>query len=136
MLTCAWGWSIVGIALQGPDVYFSFSGPDIFYIYYLILAFPLLVIVPYGAFRSLAGEREDRTYELLSITTLKPRQVISGKLGSAVLQMLVYFSAVSPCLAFTYMLRGIDVLTIAVHAALHLLSRRWRFRCWPCWWPP
>jgi hypothetical protein len=112
VLTCAWGWSIVGVALQGPDVYFSFSGPDIFYIYFLILAFPLLIIVPYGTFRSLAGEREDRTFELLAITTLKPRQVISGKLGSSVLQMLVYFSAVSPCLAFTYMLRGIDVLTI------------------------
>lgn len=112
VLICAWGWSIIGIALEGPDVYFSFSGPDIFYIYYLILAFPLLVIVPYGAFRSLAGEREDRTFELLAITTLKPRQVISGKLGSAMIQMIVYFSAVSPCLAFTYMLRGIDVLTI------------------------
>ena len=112
VLICAWGWSILGIALEGPDVYFSFAGPDIFYIYYLVLAFPLLVIVPYGAFRSLAGEREDRTFELLSITSLKPRQVLSGKLGSAVLQMLVYFSAVSPCLAFTYMLRGIDVLTI------------------------
>ncbi len=112
VLICAWGWSILGIALQGPEVYFSFSGPDIFYIYFLILAFPLLIIVPYGAFRSLAGEREDRTFELLAITTLKPRQVISGKLGSAMLQMIVYFSAVSPCLAFTYMLRGIDVLTI------------------------
>jgi hypothetical protein len=112
VLLCAWGWSILGVALQGPEIYFSFSGPDIFYIYYLVLAFPLLIIVPYGAFRSLAGEREDRTYELLAITTLKPRQVISGKLGSAVIQMIVYFSAVSPCLAFTYMLRGIDVLTI------------------------
>ena len=37
--------------------------------YYCILAFPLLVIVPFSAFRSLAAEREDGTYELLSITT-------------------------------------------------------------------
>ena len=34
---------------------------------YMILAFPLLVIVPYGAFRSLAGEREDRTFELFPL---------------------------------------------------------------------
>jgi ABC-type Na+ efflux pump permease subunit len=69
--------------------------------------------VPYGAYRSLATEREDRTYELLSVTTLRPRQIIGGKLAGAVLQMLVYLSAISPCLAFTYLLRGLDILTIA-----------------------
>ena len=114
LLLCGWLWSIVGVAMIGPDIYFSFDGPDMFYGYYMILAFPLFVIVPYCAFRSLAGEREDRTFELVSITTLKPRQIVGGKLGSAVIQMMVYFSAISPCLAFTYMLRGIDVLTIAM----------------------
>ena len=39
--------------------------------YYAILAFPLAVVVPYAAFRSLAAEREDNTYDLLSITTLQ-----------------------------------------------------------------
>ena len=112
VLLCGWLWSIVGIALLGPGVYYSFDGPEMFYGYYVILAFPLIVIVPYGAFRSLAGEREDRTYELLSITTLEPRQIVSGKLASATVQMMVYLSAISPCLAFTYMLRGIDIVTI------------------------
>jgi hypothetical protein len=112
VLLCAWLWSIAGIAMLGPGVYYSFDGPEMFYGYYMILAFPLLVIVPFTAFRSLAAEREDRTFELLSITTLRPRQIISGKLASAVVQMLVYLSAVSPCLTFTYMLRGIDVVSI------------------------
>ena len=112
LLVCGWLWSILGVASSGPEIYYSARGPDMFFGYYLILAFPLLVIVPYGAFRSLAGEQEDRTYELLSITALGPRQIIRGKLGSAVLQMLVYLSAISPCLAFTYMLRGIDFPTI------------------------
>jgi hypothetical protein len=112
VLLCGWLWSIIGLAMLGPGVSHSFDGPEMFYGYYIILAFPLMIIVPYGAFRSLAGEREDRTYELLSITTLKPRQIISGKLASAVVQMLVYYSAISPCLAFTYLLRGIDIVTI------------------------
>ena len=112
MLLCAWVWSIAGIAMLGPGVHYSFDGAEMFYGYYMILAFPLLVIVPYGAFRSLAGEREDRTFELLSITTLSPRQIVSGKLASAVVQMVVYLSAVSPCLTFTYMLRGIDIVSI------------------------
>jgi hypothetical protein len=50
----------------------------------------------------------------MSITTLKPRQIISGKLGSSVAQMMVYFSALTPCLAFTYLLRGVDLPTIIV----------------------
>ncbi len=112
VLVLAWVWSIFGVAMIGPEIYYAARGFDMFLGYYVILAIPLLVVVPFGAFRSLASEREDGTYELLSITTLKPRQVVSGKLGSAVLQMLVYLSAVSPCLAFTYMLRGIDAPTI------------------------
>ena len=88
------------------------TGPEMFYGYYMILAFPLLLIVPYSAFRSLIAEREDNTYELVAITALRPRQIVGGKLGCAVAQMVVYFSAVAPCLAFTYMLRGIDVITI------------------------
>jgi len=107
LLICCWIWSIYGTALLGPELAYGSRGPTMFIGYYVILAFPLLVIVPFGAFRSLASEQEDRTYELLSITGLSPRQIVSGKLGSAVLQMLIYLSAISPCLAFTYMLRGI-----------------------------
>jgi ABC-type transport system involved in cytochrome c biogenesis permease component len=112
VLALAWGWSIFGVAWAGPSIRYSASGLYMFSGYYVILAVPLMVIVPFGAFRSLASEREDGTFELLSVTTLRPRQIVSGKLGSAVVQMLVYLSAVAPCLAFTYMLKGIDVPTI------------------------
>jgi len=83
------------------------------------------VIVPFWSFRSLASEQEDRTYELLSITALAPRQIISGKLASAGVQMLVYLSAISPCLAFTYMLRGIafpTILLLLVYVAMGSLG--------------
>ena len=112
LLIAGWIWSLAGVALMGPEVLYGTRGAEVFWGYYCILAFPLLIIVPFGAFRSLAVEQEDRTYELLSITDLNPRQIVSGKLGSAVVQMTVYLSAIAPCLAFTYMLRGIDFLTI------------------------
>src|SRR5262245_54768061 len=112
VLIAAWVWSIADVIYIGPGIAFGANGPDLFYGYYLILATPLLLIVPFAAFRSLTAEREDNTYELVAITALKPRQIVGGKLGSAVAQMLVYFSAIAPCLAFTYLLRGIDVLTI------------------------
>ncbi|HYO24190.1 MAG TPA: hypothetical protein VEQ85_04505, partial [Lacipirellulaceae bacterium] len=74
----------------------------------------LALIVPYTAFRSLAAEQEDNTYDLLSITTLTSRQIVTGKLCSAIMQMLVYLSAVTPCIAFTFLLRGVDALTTVI----------------------
>ena len=76
LLACAWVWTILGVAWIGPEIYYSAQGQEMFAGYYLILAFPLLVIVPFGAFRSLAGEQEERTYELLSVTTLGPRPLL------------------------------------------------------------
>jgi ABC-type transport system involved in multi-copper enzyme maturation permease subunit len=113
LLLCGWVWSFLGLAMMGPEASYAGRGPEMFLGYSVILAFPLLVIVPFWAFRSLASEQEDRTYELLSITALTPAQIVSGKLGSAGLQMLIHLSAISPCLAFTYMLRGIAFPTIA-----------------------
>lgn len=113
LLIAGWAWSMLGVALLSPGVYYAPGGRFMLSMYFVILSIPVLVIVPFSAFRSLASEREDGTFELLSITTLSARQIVTGKLGSAVLQMLVYFSALAPCIAFTYLLRGIDIVTIA-----------------------
>ena len=88
--------------------------------YYAVLSVPLLIVVPYAAFRSLAGEWEDGTFELLSITALSARQIVTGKLASAILQMMVYYSALAPCIAFTYLLRGIDIITVGAAPGLQL----------------
>jgi len=112
LLLCGWGWSVLGVAMVGPGVARGSHGEQMFYGYFVILAIPLLVVVPFGAFRSLAAEQETRTFELLSITAMDARQIVAGKLGSALLQMSIYLSGISPCLAFTYLLRGIDLLTI------------------------
>ena len=109
LLFLGWGWSLLGIAMIGPAASVGTHGGDMFTGYFAILAFPLVIVVPFGAFRSLAAEQETRTFELLSITALGPRQIVAGKLGSAVVQMSVYLSAISPCLGFTYLLRGIDL---------------------------
>ncbi len=114
LLVGCWVITMGGVAIVGPRIYYAAEGGSLLLWYYNILAFPLTVVVPYAAFRSLAAEREDNTYDLLSITTLQPWQIISGKLGSSVVQMGIYFSAITPCLAFTYLLRGIDLPTIAV----------------------
>ncbi len=125
LLIAAWGWSLIGLVMMEVDGGYSQSGPAMFVGYYCILAAAVGVFVPFGAFRSLASEQEERTYELLSITGLSPRQIVSGKLGSAVVQVAIYTSAIAPCLAFTYMLRGISmptILFVVVYAVLGALG--------------
>ncbi|MCA9240685.1 MAG: hypothetical protein KDA37_10815, partial [Planctomycetales bacterium] len=56
------------------------------------------------------------------VSALSPRQIINGKLGSALLQMLLFLSAILPCLGFTYLLRGVDLLTLTLLPALGVLA--------------
>lgn len=123
MLAAGWAWSILGLALLGPAAYYNADGPAMFYVYYVILAAPLLIVIPYFAFSSLSSERQDRTYELVSITVLNARHILTGKLCGIALQMMVYLSALFPCLAFTYLLRGLNIfLVFLVVAYTCLLS--------------
>jgi len=122
VLVACWVASFAVVAIVGPEVYYVAGGPRMLSIYFGILAFPLMLIVPYTAFRSLAVEQEDNTYELLSISALTTKQIITGKLGSAVVQMIVYLSAVSPCIAFTFLLRGVDALTVAMLLVYFILT--------------
>lgn len=122
VLVGCWIVTLGGVAVIGPRIYFGATGREMLIAYYCVLAAPLAVIVPYSAYRSIAIEKEENTYDLLSITTLGPRQIITGKLCSAGAQMLVFFSAVAPCIAFTFLLRGVDAISVAVLLVLALLG--------------
>jgi len=118
VLLASWLWSLFAIYMRYPGILYSPDGPFLLIGYYDILLFPLVVIIPFSAYRSLASERDDGTFELLSISTLSPRQIIMGKLISSILQMIVYLSALAPCIGFTYLLRGIDIITITYVIAI------------------
>lgn len=122
LLIFGWIYTLAFVAFSMPGLIYAPLGSAMLLGYYLILTIPLLIVIPYAAFRSLASEREDGTFELLSITALSARQIVTGKLGSAVLQMMVYYSALAPCIAFTYLLRGVDVVTIGLVLAYTFLA--------------
>ncbi len=122
VLILAWTWSIFGVALQSPGIFYAPGGAYMLMGFLVVLAIPLIIVIPFSAFRSMAAEREDGTFELLSITNLKPWQLVTGKLGSVVLQIAIYLSALAPCIAFTYFLRGIDIFMIATLVAVAILE--------------
>ena len=114
LLILSWVWTAIFVAFTVPDVFYESWGQWLLIGYVIILSIPLFIVVPFAAFRSLAAETEDGTFELLSITSLSARQILLGKLGSAVLQMMVYYSAIAPSIAFTYLLKGVDIVSIGL----------------------
>lgn len=86
---------------------------------YLMLGTCLLVPLYVGG--RLAAERSDTHTDLLFISALKPRSIVSGKFLSGLVLVLLIFSACAPFLAFTYLLRGIDVPSVLFLLGLDLI---------------
>lgn len=90
------------------------AGQFTFSAYFFALGAVEFFIIPYSAYRSMAREREDETWVLLTLTGLGPRRILAGKILSFVLQGFLYMSAAAPFLIFSYFLNGIDLPTILV----------------------
>jgi hypothetical protein len=86
----------------------------------VLLGSCLLLIPLYAGFR-LASERSSTNVDLLFTSTLKPRAILWGKFLAATLIALLIFSACAPFMTFTYLLRGLDVLTILLVVGVDLL---------------
>lgn len=114
LLVSSWVATFGAIAMIGPSIFYVSAGAYLLYVYYVILALPLVVVVPFSAYRSLSSEHEENTRDLLEVSSLTPRQVLNGKLGSAMLQAVIYLSALAPCIAFTYLLRGVELIEISL----------------------
>lgn len=114
LLAIAWVVSVFGLLNFGSALEFGAAGRDFFYYFFCALAFAAIVLVPFTAFRSLQAERDLNTYDLLSITSLKPRQIVWGKLLSISLQLLLFYSAITPFMAFASLLQGFNTGTAAV----------------------
>jgi hypothetical protein len=121
LLLLVGAWLVSFLSVMWLDVEFGQAGPRVFWWYYLVLAVAMFVIVPFTAFRSLLAERDDNTLDLLSITTLSPRQVVRGKLLSALVQLFIFYSAVAPFVAFSSMLKGFSAPEVLYVLVLSLL---------------
>ena len=121
LLGACWLIGAGGLLFAGDAVEYAAVGGGFFALFYSVLAFAVLLLVPYGAFRSVLSERQENTWETLSITALSPRQIVLGKLACAGMQGLMYFSAAAPFVLFCGLLQGFDPRT----AAFFLAATAW-----------
>jgi len=82
----------------------------------LVSLFPILSAVQFGIITlilpimtasSISGEKERQTFDLLLTTVMTPRQIIMGKLMSAVIRVMIFIIASIPLMAVSFTLGGL-----------------------------
>jgi hypothetical protein len=84
-------------------------GQGLFSTFFGLFALVGFVVIPFGAYRSLSTDRDDRTWPLVILTQLSPRQILSGTIGSFLVQAGLYASVTGPFLLFSYLFQGIPL---------------------------
>ncbi|MFP4394768.1 MAG: ABC transporter permease, partial [Anaerolineales bacterium] len=90
--------SMLSLFQQGRSFYWFFS---------VILLLTTMLLVPIGAVGAIAGERENRTWDLLRTTTLRIRDIVLGKVSATLLTGLLYVMAPLPLLMTSFWLGGV-----------------------------
>ena len=89
------------------------------------LAFLGLAVVPLGAFNALRRERVEQTFDLITLTALSSRRVVIGKLMTQAVRLTTLFAAMAPFVAMSFLLGGIDFVTIAVSLVVLFMASLW-----------
>jgi hypothetical protein len=84
-----------------------------------------LAVVPLGAFSALRNERMEQTLELITLTALSPRRIVIGKLLAQGVKLATLFAAMAPFLAMSFLLGGIDFVTILVSLLVLFMWSLW-----------
>ena len=113
---------IVALSYAGGGDLQRSTGREALTVALMILAPMVGLIVPFIAFLSMRQEVSSGTVEHLMLSRLTPGSVVRGKLAAAVVQIVVVISLFAPLLALTWLLRGVDVGTIAALLTLALLG--------------
>jgi hypothetical protein len=97
-------------------------GQPFFLVMFGCMSAAVHAFTPFSAYLSTSAEWDENTHDLLVLSNLHPRQIVLGKLLSALTQALLYYSTFGPFLVFAFLLNGIDLLSISVLLACSLAA--------------
>ena len=84
-------------------------GAEMFSAFAVILAIASLFFIPLYLGIRVAVERPENNPDLLYVSTLSPARIILGKFLCGAYMAVLFFSACMPFMAFTNLLRGVDL---------------------------
>ncbi|MBI5818873.1 MAG: hypothetical protein HZA88_07785 [Verrucomicrobia bacterium] len=103
----------------------SATGKGVFTALTVCLGIVSLVVAPIGAFFALNGERIEKTFDMVTLTALSCRAIVVGKLLAQVVKLLTFFAALSPFMAMSFLLGGVDLPTILDSLLMLFLASLW-----------
>jgi len=105
--------SLVFLVTQSFEVDVNMGlGGSMFSTFTVILAGASIFFIPLYVGVRVAGERQENNPDLLYVSTLSPARIIRGKFLCGAYVALLFFSACMPFMAFTNLLRGVDLPTV------------------------
>ena len=87
-------------------------GSTLFGTFVTILAGASILFIPLYTGVRIATERQDSNPDLLYVSTLTPGQIIRGKFLCGAYITVLFFRACMPFMAFTNLLRGVDLPSV------------------------
>ncbi|MCC7192212.1 MAG: hypothetical protein IT444_05455 [Phycisphaeraceae bacterium] len=93
------------------------AGRDVLMVLHAIVLATCLLFVPAYTGIRISAERSDTNVDLLFITTIRPRSIVWGKFWSSTLLAGLIYSSCLPFMTLTYLLRGVDLITMVVLVA-------------------
>lgn len=110
---------LLGIAVFGFSIAFSttrgieYSNAIGLYAFLVAIETGMVIfLVPAFTAGSIAGEREKQTLEILLTTTLKPEQIVWGKLMSSVSMVLLLIVSTLPTVSIIFTIGGVGILDL------------------------
>ena len=105
--------SLVFLVSQSFDVDANLGlGGTMFSAFAVILAVASVLFIPLYVGVRVASERQENNPDLLYVSTLSPACIIRGKFLCGAYVAVLFFSACMPFMAFTNLLRGVDLPTV------------------------
>ncbi len=89
------------------------GGSSLFYSIISLLGFVCSVVLPLIMYFRTGSERNSEDPDLMYLTNMTPIQIILGKYAVTVCTQVFYISLCLPFIAFSYLLKGIDVYSMA-----------------------
>lgn len=97
-------------------------GKAIFYTVIFTTLVQVCIITPSLAAGSIAGEKENQTFDLLITTPLSSRQIVVGKLFAALAYVVLLIFAVLPLAGLSFLFGGISAIEMGVSLVTVLVT--------------
>lgn len=97
-------------------------GTVLFYVVVGMQTILVSFLTPSFTAGAISGERENDTYELLRITSIMPRQIVTGKLSAAFGFSALLIFATLPLLSLALLLGGVELVQLGAALGVVLMS--------------